>query len=682
MIKNIIFDIDGTLWNSTEVVAEGWRRAVKETGYSNCEITGERLKGEFGLPMNIIADHVFSDLKDEDKKAELLKLCCKYEHELLEANEKDISYPGIVDEIKKLANGYKLFIVSNCQKGYIELVMDKLDVKEFIGDYLCFGDTGLTKGETMQKLMEKNGLDPKETVYVGDTAGDKEATEFAGATFVYAAYGFGNLEGEKFVAGQPCEISEVLSKMNEEKKTRTSVNPVFLILTIVFGSLLVLSFLGFACFAYYAGLRYTRNEKELKAYYEEKIQERDDTYNYALDRVEREKDDLKAEIEIAAQENAQQNDELKITQENLDKLEALLDEYNATIEAENKAEEERIANLSEEEAKAESDVKEYNEMVRELRDTNEEYEELYVALVKYLAKDSYTDKERKDIIKKYEKMLSIQKDYKKAKEEEKQKEEEEKKEEDPEANSDGEKEDKENKDGKNKTGSKHRTVAIVKSKDYALTEDLYDEDATVPGEVSLKIFYLYQTQKEKDAKITAQNSAPAGNGAGNNAGNNAGSGSAGAGNSGSGSNNSGSNSDWENWSWAPAAEVDTSGYAAAVVDLVNQQRAAAGLGSLTATSELNAAATKRAQEIISTFSHSRPDGSSCFTVLGDYGIAYMACGENIAAGQSTPESVMNSWMNSDGHRANILSGDYSHIGVGFVKSDSGYGYYWVQLFTN
>ena len=102
MIKNIIFDIDGTLWNSTEVVAEGWRRAVKETGYSKCVITGERLKGEFGLPMNIIADHVFSDLKDEDKKAELLKLCCKYEQELLEENTEDISYPGIVARLKAL----------------------------------------------------------------------------------------------------------------------------------------------------------------------------------------------------------------------------------------------------------------------------------------------------------------------------------------------------------------------------------------------------------------------------------------------------------------------------------------------------------------------------------------------------------------------------------------------------
>ena len=213
MIKNIIFDIDGTLWNSTEVVAAGWRRAVRETGYSKCEITGSILKKEFGLPMNIIADHVFSDLKDEDKKAELLKLCCKYEHELLEENTEDISYPGIVAEIKNLAKKYRIFIVSNCQKGYIELVCGKLGIEDCIEDHLCFGDTGLTKGETMKKLMEKNGLSEKETVYVGDTAGDKAATEFAGATFVYAAYGFGELEGEAHVVNLPKEMGNIIEKI-------------------------------------------------------------------------------------------------------------------------------------------------------------------------------------------------------------------------------------------------------------------------------------------------------------------------------------------------------------------------------------------------------------------------------------------------------------------------------------
>ena len=213
MIKNIIFDIDGTLWNSTEVVAEGWIKAVKELGYSKAELSADILKKEFGLPMNIIADHVFYDLHDEKKKNELLALCCKYEHECLIANTKDISFPGIVDVIKTLSKEYRLFIVSNCQKGYIELVSDKLSIAEYIEDYLCYGDTLLTKGETMTILMEKNGLAKDETAYVGDVSGDKVATEYAGAIFVYADYGFGDLENEKYVAKSPSDIPGVIKSI-------------------------------------------------------------------------------------------------------------------------------------------------------------------------------------------------------------------------------------------------------------------------------------------------------------------------------------------------------------------------------------------------------------------------------------------------------------------------------------
>ena len=115
-----------------------------------------------------------------------------------------------------------------------------------------------------------------------------------------------------------------------------------------------------------------------------------------------------------------------------------------------------------------------------------------------------------------------------------------------------------------------------------------------------------------------------------------------------------------------------------VLDRLNKLRSDMNLPALTMDKGLLSDAMLRAAECAVYFDHTRPDGRNCFTAFSAAG----SLAENIAAGQSTPESVMNSWMNSDGHRANILSGDYSHIGVGFVKSDSGYGYYWVQLFTN
>lgn len=119
-----------------------------------------------------------------------------------------------------------------------------------------------------------------------------------------------------------------------------------------------------------------------------------------------------------------------------------------------------------------------------------------------------------------------------------------------------------------------------------------------------------------------------------------------------------------------------------VISLVNRDRANNGLGPVTATPELMAAAQKRAEEIVSTFSHTRPDGRSCFTVLSECGVSYSSCGENIAAGQNTPEAVETAWMNSPGHRANILRSGYGHIGVGYVTIPGGYGTYWVEIFTN
>ena len=94
--------------------------------------------------------------------------------------------------------------------------------------------------------------------------------------------------------------------------------------------------------------------------------------------------------------------------------------------------------------------------------------------------------------------------------------------------------------------------------------------------------------------------------------------------------------------------------------------------------EAMAAAKVRVKELTELFSHTRPDGTSCFTALEDAGASYMAAGENIAAGQFSPELVMYSWMNSEGHRANILSSNYSQIGIGCYYYNG--VYYWVQLF--
>lgn len=133
---------------------------------------------------------------------------------------------------------------------------------------------------------------------------------------------------------------------------------------------------------------------------------------------------------------------------------------------------------------------------------------------------------------------------------------------------------------------------------------------------------------------------------------------------------------------APAKTADTSigNYAGEVLRLVNVERAKAGLPALTTNSTLTAAANKRAQETKQSFSHTRPDGSSCFTVLAEYGISYRTAGENIAYGQRTPQEVVNGWMNSPGHRANILKSSFGKVGIGVYESNG--VIYWSQLFTD
>ncbi len=128
--------------------------------------------------------------------------------------------------------------------------------------------------------------------------------------------------------------------------------------------------------------------------------------------------------------------------------------------------------------------------------------------------------------------------------------------------------------------------------------------------------------------------------------------------------------------------TDTSGYVDEVIRLVNEERAKEGLQPLKKSNDLCKVAGIRAEEIVNLFDHTRPDGRDCFTVLDDYNIRYMAVGENIAAGQSNPSGVMYAWMNSSGHRSNILSDSFGQIGIGFIKGKGDYGTYWVQIFTN
>ena len=129
-------------------------------------------------------------------------------------------------------------------------------------------------------------------------------------------------------------------------------------------------------------------------------------------------------------------------------------------------------------------------------------------------------------------------------------------------------------------------------------------------------------------------------------------------------------------------EHGSSEQADAVLKLVNAERSKAGLKPLTLSTNLTSIATLKSKDMAEKgyFNHNSPTYGSPFEMLQKFGVHYSAAGENIAAGQRTPEEVMQAWMNSSGHRANILNANFDTIGIGYYQGGS-YGIYWTQLFT-
>ncbi|MDO4322224.1 MAG: HAD family hydrolase [Lachnospiraceae bacterium] len=190
-IDGLILDVDGTLWDSTPIVARAWERAARESGLPDYRVTPDMLKGLFGKTMAVIAEQMFPELPLE-QRTWIMELCCEYEHDDLEADACDICYPGVISGIKELSKKIPVFIVSNCQSGYIELFLEKTGLGPYVADIECFGNTRKSKGENIALVAKRNHL--KAPVYVGDTQGDRDAAFSAGVPFIFASYGFGTVD--------------------------------------------------------------------------------------------------------------------------------------------------------------------------------------------------------------------------------------------------------------------------------------------------------------------------------------------------------------------------------------------------------------------------------------------------------------------------------------------------------
>ena len=141
----------------------------------------------------------------------------EYENQYLE-DHPGILYPQVAEVLQQLSWKYKLFIVSNCQKGYIEVLMRSCNLEEYITDIECYGNTGLSKADNISMVIQRNHLD--QSFYVGDTAMDAEAAADAGIPFVHAAYGFGQVNGAEAVIrefGELCSFQKLFKRLKGEK---------------------------------------------------------------------------------------------------------------------------------------------------------------------------------------------------------------------------------------------------------------------------------------------------------------------------------------------------------------------------------------------------------------------------------------------------------------------------------
>lgn len=191
MFDGILFDLDGTLWDATSAVAKSWDIGLQELGVQRAPITREDLLPCMGLLLPDIVDRLVPGLTPE-RRQEVIERCCDVENRYLARHGAPL-YPHVGRVLAELHEKYPLFVVSNCETGYIEAFFSGTGMGQYFADHESAGNTGLTKSENIALMVRRHGL--KRPVYVGDTALDRSSAEDAGVPFIFAAYGFGAAEG-------------------------------------------------------------------------------------------------------------------------------------------------------------------------------------------------------------------------------------------------------------------------------------------------------------------------------------------------------------------------------------------------------------------------------------------------------------------------------------------------------
>lgn len=207
MKTGIIFDMDGTIWDSTRQVADAWSEVtVQKLGEP---VTQEAMYRYMGMPMDELVQALFPGHALEELLP-IMEECGGRENIYLRSHGAKL-YPDLEATIRKLAQDYPLYIVSNCQAGYIESFLSYYHMEAYFADHVCFGDNGKQKGENIALIIERNALE--RGIYVGDIQADYEAALAGGAEFVYAAYGFGDVQAPVPRIHAFSELPQVLAQI-------------------------------------------------------------------------------------------------------------------------------------------------------------------------------------------------------------------------------------------------------------------------------------------------------------------------------------------------------------------------------------------------------------------------------------------------------------------------------------
>ena len=203
----LIFDLDGTLWDASVPVSEAWTIVGRRFFSPSYLVTPEMTKAQMGKTMTEIGKSLAVMELDPDTLKRFMDECFSYEVEYMTAHPGTL-FPGTIEALSLLiSEGYDLYIVSNCQSGYIENFIPL--VPGLFRDHMCWSDTRQEKAVTIRALMERHGIE--DAIYIGDTGGDEQAARKAGIHFIHAAYGFGTVESPDAVATSIAELPATIN---------------------------------------------------------------------------------------------------------------------------------------------------------------------------------------------------------------------------------------------------------------------------------------------------------------------------------------------------------------------------------------------------------------------------------------------------------------------------------------